>query len=96
MRSSGQRFPKWNACFLDQSTSRARTIAGEAGFFTLTQCGERPRPVWSITMLSIPALPSIMPLGGPGVGYGTFRRGGDLGLREASWSGKILIHGSCR
>jgi hypothetical protein len=26
----------------DQSTSRARTMAGEVGFFALTQCGERP------------------------------------------------------
>jgi hypothetical protein len=27
----------------------------------------------------------------PGFGYGTFSRGGDLGLREALWSGKISI-----
>ncbi len=37
MQNPGERFPEWNAYFLDQSTSVARVKVGDAGFLTLIQ-----------------------------------------------------------
>jgi hypothetical protein len=42
MRNPGERFPEWNAYFLDQSISVARVMVGDAGFLTVIQSVECP------------------------------------------------------